>query len=311
MKVLVTGGAGFIGSHVVDVLIDAEHDVSVVDNLYKHGGGRLENIHPQARLYRVDVCSRNLWDVFEKEQPEVVCHLAAQSSLPISTREPEYDAEINILGLMSVLSTCTAFGVRKVVFSSTSAVYGTVSADQMPLDEETSKSAPESPYGVAKLAGEHYLHVWNRLHGLDYTVLRYGNVYGPRQDPHMENGVVAIFAHAILSGQPVRIDGDGEQAKDYVYVEDVARANLLTLYRGSEQAYCIGTGKATSVNALYRALCDLAGTEASIIEMPPRPGDVRLFYFDSSKAKRDLEWTPQVPLNEGLRRTVDYYRQGI
>jgi len=293
----------------VDALVGAGHEVSVVDNFYEHGGGRRENVHPQAALHQIDICSQRLWDVFDLEQPEVVFHLAAQSSLTVSTREPEFDAQVNILGLMNLLRNCVRSRVRKVVFSSTSSVYGEVR--QMPLHEETTKSSPESPYGVAKLAAEHYLYIWKNLHGLDYTILRYGNVYGPRQDPFMENGVVAIFVHAMLSERSVRIDGDGKQAKDYVYVEDVARANLLALERGDNEAYCIGTGEATSVSKLFGMLTQAIGHSTAVVHAPKRPGDVRMFRYDSSKAKRELGWSPQVSLAEGLRRTVAYYRERI
>jgi len=304
MKVLVTGGAGFIGSHVIDVLIGAGHQVTVVDNLWELGGGRMENVNPQARFYKVDVRDAALSEVFEKECPEAVCHLAAQHSVKISTDMPAYDAEVNILGLINLLNCCTRFGTRKVVFSSSGATYGT--AKKMPVDENTPQH-PASPYGTTKLASEHYLRFWREERGLDFTSLRYGNVYGPRQDPTGEAGVIAIFVHAILMGESVHIEWDGEQQKDYVYVRDVARANLLALTRGGGEAFCIATGKSTSVNVLYRRLIEITGREAEIIRVPKRPGDIYLTYFDCSKAEEQLRWKAEVELDEGLRLTMDYF----
>jgi len=310
MKVLVTGGAGFIGSHVVDALVEAGHEVVVVDNFWEHGGGRVENVHPQAKLYQIDIRDWNtLSGVLVRNHPEVVYHLAAQNSVSYSTKNPAYDASVNVVGMENLLETCTAHQVRKVVFSSTSAVYGTV--QQMPIHEDTPMSTPESPYGITKFAGEQYLRYWHKAHGLQYTILRYANVYGPRQDPSGEAGVIGIFADRMLRKKPVRIDWDGEQSKDYVYVGDVARANLLALERGDGQAYCIGTGKATSVNELYRLLSEATETMVGVIEAPKRPGDVRLFAFDSSKARQELGWEPQVSLKEGLQQTVSYYQERI
>ena len=308
MRILVTGGAGFIGSHVVETLLEAGHAVSIVDNLWERGGGRLQNVAPRARFYQVDVRSPALAHVLDEVRPEVICHLAAQHSVKISTEDPIHDAQVNSLGLINLLQCATHFGVRKVVFSSSGATYGTV--DEMPIDENTPQH-PESPYGITKLSSEHYLRFWKEMHGLDFTALRYGNVYGPRQDPTGEAGVIAIFARAILLGQPVRIDWDGEQQKDYVYVRDVARANLLTLAEGGGQAFCIGTGRGASVNALYRSLVDIVGREVEIVRAPKRPGDIYLSYFDCRKAEECLGWKAETSLEEGLRLTVDYFRARV
>ena len=218
-----------------------------------------------------------------------------------------HDAQVNSLGLINLLQCATQFGVRKVVFSSSGATYGTV--DKMPIDEATPQR-PESPYAITKLASEHYLRFWKDVHGLDFTTLRYGNVYGSRQDPTGEAGVIAIFARAILLGQPVRIDWDGEQQKDYVYVRDVARANLLALAEGGGEAFCIATGRGVSVNALYRGLADIVGREVEIVRTPKRPGDIYLSYFDCRKAEEQLGWKAETGLDEGLRLTVDYFRAG-
>lgn len=305
MKILVTGGAGFIGSHVVDILVAEGHQVSIVDNLWELGGGRMEHVNPQAQFYKVDVRDAALADIFEKERPEAVCHLAAQHSVKISGDDPVHDAQVNVLGLINLLQCCTRFGTRKVVFSSSGATYGTV--DEMPIDENTPQR-PQSPYGITKTASEHYLRFWREAHGLDFTSLRYGNVYGPRQDPTGEAGVIAIFARAILRGEPVRIDWDGEQQKDYVYVCDAARSNLLALTCGSGEPFCIATGRGTSVNALYRGLADVIGREVEIVHAPKRPGDVYLSYFDCRKAEEQLGWKAEVDLEEGLSLTVDYFR---
>jgi len=210
MKVLVTGGAGFIGSHVVDLLIQTGHQVAIVDNLWTHGGGRLKNVHPQAQFYQIDIRDQELVKVFETEQPEVVCHLAAQHSVKISTDIPAYDAQVNILGLINLLQCCTRFGTRKVVFSSSGATYGT--ARSMPVTEETPQR-PESPYGTTKLASEHYLRFWKDMHGLNFTSLRYGNVYGPRQDPTGEAGVIAILRGRSCSANRCASTGTGSSKR--------------------------------------------------------------------------------------------------
>ncbi len=256
-------------------------------------------------MHIVDVRSPGLADVFETERPDVVCHLAAQHSVSISTESPVHDAQVNILGLINLLECCTRFETRKVVFASSGATYGTV--EEVPVCEDTPQR-PESPYGITKMASEHYLRCWRDMYGLDFTSLRYGNVYGPRQDPTGEAGVIAIFTHSFLAEEAVRIDWDGEQQRDYVYVRDVARANLAALTRGSGEAYCIATGKGTSVNALYHCLADIVGYQVEVIHAPKRPGDIYLSVFDCRKAEKDLGWQAEMELKEGLRLTVDHFR---
>jgi UDP-glucose 4-epimerase len=234
--------------------------------------------------------------------------LAAQHSVKISTDDPTHDASVNILGLINILQNATRFGARKIIFSSSGASYGTV--EKMPVDEATVQR-PESPYGITKMSSEFYLRFWKNLHGLDFTILRYGNVYGPRQDPLGEAGVIAIFSRQILLGESIRIDWDGEQQKDYVYAGDVARANLLSLTAGDGEVYCIGYGQGTSVNTLHRSLVKEIGHEVEVRRAPKRPGDIYLTYFDCGKAYRELGWKAEVDLEEGLRRTVDYFRESL
>jgi UDP-glucose 4-epimerase len=307
MKILVTGGAGFIGSHVVDAYVAEGHDVLVVDNLWEEGGGRREHLNPRARFYELDIRSPEAAALIREERPEVLNLHAAQHSVSISTADPVLDADVNVLGLLNLLEAAEEAGVRKVIFAGSGATYGTVA--HMPIDE-TTPQRPISPYGITKMVTEHYLRYYRAAAGLAYTVLRYGNVYGPRQDPTGEAGVIAIFAKRILDGREVRIDWDGEQQKDYVYVGDVARANVLALSRGDDDVFCIATGQGTSVNELYRRLCDIVGREVPVVRAPKRPGDIYLSYFDVAKAREALGWAPTVDLATGLARTVDYWRSG-
>ncbi len=306
MRTIVTGGAGFIGSHIVDQYIDAGHEVAVVDNLWEEGGGKESNLNPRARFYHADITDEAaLARIFDEVKPEIVCHQAAQHSVAISTKNPRLDARVNVLGLINVLSNCTRVGTRKIIFASSGATYGT--PVRLPLDEDVPQR-PESPYGITKMVAEHYLRYWHDANGLNYTALRYGNVYGPRQDPNGEAGVVAIFARRFLAHEPVRIDWDGEQRKDYVYVEDVARANLLAINRGDNDIFCIATGKATSVNEIYEILAQITGYRPEIVKAPKRPGDIYRAYFNCSKAERILNWKPSVSFEEGVKATVEFFR---
>jgi UDP-glucose 4-epimerase len=304
-KIMVTGGAGFIGSHVVDMLINAGNQVLVVDSLWEHGGGRLENVNPKATFFQLDVTTPEFSELVRAERPQVISHHAAQHSVKISTEKPDYDAKVNILGLINVLRAAKDAGTRKVIFASSGAIFGT--PDDLPINEQTPQR-PESPYGITKMTSEHYLRYWRVANGLQYTALRYGNVYGPRQDPNGEAGVIAIFAKRILEREPVRIDWDGEQTKDYVFVQDVARATLLSLSKGDGESICIASGEPISVNQIYRQLTELVGYEVPIERAPRRAGDVHAAYFDVSKAARVLGWSPEVSFDAGIRITLDSFR---
>jgi UDP-glucose 4-epimerase len=306
MRIVVTGGAGFIGSHLVDAFIAAGNDVVVIDNLWAHGGGRRENLHPRASFVHMDIRDEAVKRIFHEVKPDVVCHHAAQHSVAIGARDPQFDANVNIVGMLNVLDSAVAAGTRKVLFASSAATYGDVT--QLPVDENTPQR-PVSPYGISKMVSEHYLRFYQSEHGLDYTSLRYGNVYGPRQDPNGEAGVIAIFCAKFLAGEGVRLDWDGEQSRDYVNVGDVVRANLAALTKGSGETYVIGTGKKTTVNQVYKALAEATGFEAPITRAPRRPGDAREIYFNPAKAARELGWKAEVELKTGMAETVAYFRE--
>jgi UDP-glucose 4-epimerase len=305
MKVMVTGGAGFIASHIVDCYVEAGHEVIVIDNLWSEGGGKLQNVNPKARFYELDIRSPEAARLILAEKPEVVNLHAAQHSVKISTDKPQLDAEVNISGMLNLLMACVEAGTRKVIYASSGATYGTPKS--LPMNELSSQ-LPESPYGITKMALEHYLRYFQTEKGLNYTIFRYGNFYGPRQDPHGEAGVIAIFAKRILDGREVRIDWDGKQEKDYLFVSDVAQGNLLALDKGDNEIFCLASGKGTSVNELFYRLCAAIGREVPVVHAAKRPGDIYQAYFDCSKAARILGWQPRVELEEGLRQTVAFWQ---
>lgn len=304
MKALVTGGAGFIGSHLVDMLVNCQHDVAVVDNCTT---GSRAHLNAHARFYEIDIAASDMRDLLLTERPEVVFHQAAQMSVKVSTEDPVYDAQVNVMGLLNVLDGCVKAGVRKLVFASSGATYG--NPEYLPIDEYHPQR-PESPYGITKMVAEHYLRYYFRDHGLAFTALRYGNVYGPRQDSqgHGEAGVLAIFIRKLLAGDTPVIHWDGEQVRDYVYVTDVARANLLAATRGDGECLGIGTGRGTSVNEIYQRLQKALGIVIEPERAPRRPGDLRAAYFDISRARDRLGWQPSVGLDDGIAATVDYWR---
>ncbi|MCC6192732.1 MAG: NAD-dependent epimerase/dehydratase family protein [Anaerolineales bacterium] len=304
MKVLVTGGAGFIGSHVVDAFLAAGHEVVVVDDL---STGRERNLNPQARFYKLDIRDPGLAEVFERERPEIVDHHAAQMDVRRSVAEPLFDADVNVRGSVNLLECARQSGVRKVVYISTGgAVYG--EPVYLPCDEKHPID-PICQYGVSKHVVEHYLHVYRHLYGLNYAVLRYPNVYGPRQDPHGEAGVVAIFTGLMLAGKPVTINGTGEQERDFVYVADCAKANLLAAAGDQTGIYNLGEERGTTVNQLFRELAKITGYTAAPQYGPPKPGETFKIYLNSQKAKAELDWSQSVDLETGLSQTVEYFKQ--
>ncbi|MDQ6827156.1 MAG: GDP-mannose 4,6-dehydratase [Candidatus Eremiobacteraeota bacterium] len=308
MRIIVTGGAGFIGSHIVDAYLAAGHSVVVIDNLWEHGGGRRQNVPDRATFVPMDIRDESITRVFTDFKPEIVCHHAAQHSVAIGCRDPKFDAQVNVLGLLNVLDNSVKAGVRKVIFASSGATFG--DADHLPMDEQTPQR-PTSPYGITKMVAEHYLRFYKNEHKLDFTALRYGNVFGPRQDPNGEAGVISIFVGKFLAGAPVRIDWDGEQTRDYVYVKDIAALNTIALEAGSSSFFVIGTGKKTSVNEIYEALCNVTGIRPPIEHAPKRLGDCREAQFDSTLASIKLGWTPKVPLLQGMRETYEFFKNTV
>jgi UDP-glucose 4-epimerase len=299
VRVLLTGGAGFIGSQVARRLLGRGHEVAVVDDL---STGRRENVPDGARFYEADVRSGCAW-IFREFAPEALCHQAAQMDVRRSVREPDFDAEVNILGTIRLLQKCAEHGVRKVVFASTGgAIYG---EQQVLPAPENHPLYPVSPYGVSKLACERYLHYYHVQFGLPYVALRYANVYGPGQDPHGEAGVVAIFCGNLAKGRASIINGGGEQTRDYVYVEDVARANVLALEnRVPSGAYNIGTGVETSVNRLYDLLLDISARDLPPEHGPPKSGEQLRSCVDPSLAGRTFDWSAQTDIHSGLTETL-------
>ncbi len=304
MRILVTGGAGFIGSHVVEAYLAEGHHVHVIDNL---ATGRRANVPEGAVLHEVDIHSAETERIFAEFRPEVVNHHAAQASVKVSAGDIVHDLEVNGGGTARIADLCVRHGARKLIYSgSGGTVYG--NPDALPI-AETHPLRPVSNYGMSKLVGEMYIALKGRMDGLDFTILRYSNAFGPRQDPHGEAGVVAIFTGRLLTGEPCTIDGDGEQLKDYIYVGDIARANVLALTKGGGRTLNIGVGEGTSVNTIFRTLKDAVGVEAEPRFGPPRVGDVRAFWLDTTLAREALGWRAEVSFEEGIRRTVDSFRR--
>jgi UDP-glucose 4-epimerase len=306
VRIIVTGGAGFIGSNVVEAYMAQGHEVLALDSLWEHGGGRRANIPERANFVHMDIRDENVTRIFNEFKPEIVNHHAAQHSVAISARDPIYDAQVNVIGLLNILENSVRAGVRKVIFASSGSTFG--NPERFPIGDDTPQR-PTSPYGITKMVAEHYLRFFRAERGLNFTALRYGNVYGPRQDPNGEAGVIAIFCAKFLKHEGIRIDSDGEQTRDYVYVADVARGNVSALERGSGNCYVIGTGVKTSVNAIYRALVDVSGFEAPITHAPRRPGDPRDAQFDATRAREDLDWSPSTRFVDGLRATYEYFQK--
>ncbi len=303
MKILVTGGAGFIGSHLVDKLIENNNEVVVIDNL---STGDKKNLNPKIRLYKLDIQSPKVSDIFRKEKPETVFHFAAQIDLRKSVEMPLEDAKINILGALNILENCRKYSVKKIIFASTGgAIYGEANIIPTP---ESYPAFPLSPYGITKLAVEKYLNYYFKNFGLSYIALRLGNVYGPRQNSKGEAGVVAILCDKILLGRQPVIYGDGRQTRDFVYVDDVVKAGVLALDKNRIGVFNIGTAKENDINTIFSTLKQLTGSSCEETHEPAKPGEQRRSCLDCRKAIQELGWQPSYNLEKGLEQTVNWFK---
>ncbi len=303
MNILITGGAGFIGSNNADAMIEQGHRVVILDNLIT---GKKENIHPKAVFYEMDIRDVKIENIFYKEKIDVICHYAAQMDVRKSVADPIFDANVNVLGMLNLLQMAVKHRVKKFVFASTGgAIYG--EQDYFPADE-SHPMRPCSPYGITKLTGEKYLFFYQQTYGLNYVVLRYANVYGPRQNPHGEAGVVAIFCAKMLHGEQPVINGDGKQTRDYVYIDDVVAANLAALKHETSDFFNIGTGIETDVNTLFRVLRDELKSPAEESHGEAKPGEQQRSVLNYGKAERILGWTPKTDVQTGLRQTARFFR---
>lgn len=306
MRALVTGGAGFIGSHLADALLNKKYHVEIIDNL---STGAPENVPSKAIFHHADIGSPEIEKIFEKGRFDIMFHLAAQMDVRKSVADPVYDAKTNILGGINLLQTCKKYGVKKVVFSSTGgAVYG--EQNQFPAPEGHPVN-PLSPYGISKLAFEKYLYFYHCEFGLDYIALRYANVYGPRQRSDGEAGVVAIFFNRFLSGKQAVVFGDGKQTRDFVYVGDVVKANLLAAEHGKCGIFNVGTGKETDINTIFDLVREISGSDQKHIWQPALPGEQKRSVIDSSLIKKELGWDQSFDLETGLTETGRYFKARI
>lgn len=304
MKILVTGGAGFIASHIADRLVELKHDVVVVDNF---STGKREYINSETRFYKCDITNyETLKLVFDIEMPEIVIHHAAQIDVQTSLKRPSFDAQNNIIGTINILECCRKLNVRKIIYPSSAAVYG--NPQYLPVDEKH-QIEPISFYGISKYTPEHYIKTFCNLYNMKYTIFRYSNVYGIRQDPEGEGGVVSIFLDKLLNEKTPYIFGDGGQTRDFIYVKDVVEANVLALYRGDNEIINISTNKAVSVNELYKIIKEIIGSSVEVEYKPAREGDILHSYLNNTSANEKLGWNITFRLNEGLRETIEYYKE--
>jgi len=305
VRILVTGGAGFIGSHVADGFRAQGHEVAVVDDL---SAGNRANLDPAIKLYECDIRDASLDEVVADFRPDVVDHHAAQSNVPASVHDPVHDVSVNVLGGLNLLRLAARYEVSKFIYiSSGGAMYGEPDPNDLPV-KETAPVRPLSPYGASKQALEAWLGVYKRTFNVDYTILRYANIYGPRQGIREEGAVVAVFATRMAADQSVTIDGTGQQTRDFVYVGDCVTANIAALERGSGQAFNIGTGRETSIRDIYEAMAEVAGYGQEPKYGPARQGDVVRIVLDPSLAERELGWRASMPLFDGLTKTYAYFR---
>jgi len=298
MKVLATGGAGFIGSHIVDKLIQLGYKVIVVDNL---SNGKPENVNPDAEFHLIDTADIKLAQLFAKESPRFVIHLAAQASVQNSLNNPLSDCYSNIVGSLNILECCRRYGVEKIIYSSTAAVYG--EPQYIPIDENHS-ILPLSNYGVSKYAAEMYIRLYTSIYGLNHTILRYSNVYGPRQKAESESGVISIFSEKLYKKESPVIFGSGNQTRDFIYVEDIVEANILALSKANKQTLNISTNTSTSINELVAAMLDISGLNIKPIYTDSLSGDILQSTLNNIKAKQLLNWSPKFSLKDGLIKTL-------
>ena len=302
-KVLVTGGAGFIGSHIVDLFVKSGYKVIVADNL---SSGKIDNVNKKAVFHKIDIRDKKIKDLILDEKIDYVDHHAAQISVSRSVKDPYFDADVNVLGTINILEACRKSKVKKVIFASSGGtVYGDI--NKFPTTEKF-PFAPTSPYGISKATIEYYLRFYYNEHKLNYIALRYSNVYGPRQDPHGEAGVVAIFCNLMLNGKTPTINGDGKYVRDYVYCEDVARANLLAMESNLIGGFNVGTSKGTDVTELFYYLAKIYKSKEKPLYGPPRPGDLRKSILSYELIKSKLKWKPQVEISKGLKVTLDFFK---
>lgn len=304
MNILVTGGAGFIGSNVADAFINEGHTVIIVDDF---SSGKQENVNPKAKVYKMDIQDPSVENIFRDEKIDVMCHLAAQMDVRRSVTDPKFDASVNVLGFLNLMESGRKHGLKKVLFSSTGgAIYG--EQDYFPADEDH-PMRPLSPYGISKLVTEKYLFFYKEIYGIDHVILRYANIYGPRQNPHGEAGVVAIFTLRMLKGEQPIINGEGKQTRDYVFVGDVVQANTLGLKYTGSNIFNIGTGIETDVNQLFHHIKKLTGANCEERHIPAKAGEQMRSVITSKKISDMLGWKPTVTLEEGLKRTVEFFRK--
>ena len=301
MNILVTGGAGFIGSHIVDALIEKGHKVSVIDNL---SSGSKDNLNPKVIFYKRDITD-DVSDIFEKVRPEVVFHLAAHIDLRESFKNPIFDANSNIIGSLNILENMRKFGSEKIILSSTSATYG--DDVKIPTTESENEN-PNSPYGITKLTVEKYMQFYKKVYGIEFVSLRYANAYGPRQNPKGEAGVIAIFTDKILTGGQPIINGTGEQRRDYLYVKDIVKANMLVFEKNVSGIFNVSTGVETSVNDLFRKIVELTKVSVKEVHGPAPPGERMRSCISYEKIKKEFGWKPDYNIDKGLKDTVEWFK---
>ncbi len=306
MKILVTGGAGFIGANLVNALIEHGHDVVIIDNLVT---GKKNNLNPKAKFYNIDIRDKDIEKIFKEHNFDIVNHHAAQIDVRKSVENPVYDRDVNVIGLLNLLQNSIKYKIKKFInISSGGVIYGDDA--ELPI-KETAKKNPLSPYGISKLSGENYMYIYNKLHNLKYTTLRYSNVYGKYQDPKGEAGVIAIFSNLMLDKKQPVMYGDGKQTRDYVYVKDVVNANLLAMEKGDYEAFNIGTGTETSVIELFNIMKKITDYQGEPKHEPARLGELLRNSLDITKAKKLLNWQPKYTLEEGLKETIAWVKSGF